>query len=57
MAASQNQSVSAAVPNDGMDENEREIARIMQEEANGYDDRGAAAAQSMGGAGIYPPYA
>lgn len=27
----------AAVPNDSMDENEREIARIMQEEANAMD--------------------
>ena len=53
---SQNASAAAgAVPDDGMDENEREIARIMQEEANGFEDaRGVAAAQSMGAAGVNP---
>ena len=49
------QNASAAVPDDGMDENEREIARIMQEEANGFEDaRGVAAAQSKGAAGVNP---
>jgi len=32
---------------DGMDENEREIARILQEEANAIDGGGAAAAHQF----------
>ena len=38
-----NFAAAGAPPDDGMDENEREIARLMQEDANGLDGGATAA--------------